>query len=35
MNVVRKANNALYVGVTVVLAWAITTSDSILCLLIV
>lgn len=33
MNVVRKANNALYVGVTAILAWAITTSNSILCLL--
>lgn len=33
MSVVRKANNALYVGVTAVLAWAITTSNSILCLL--
>lgn len=33
IDVVRKANNALYVGVTVVLAWAITASNSILCLL--
>lgn len=33
MSVVRKANNALYVGVTAVLAWAITASNSILCLL--
>lgn len=33
MSVVRKANNALYVGVTAILAWAITTSNSILCLL--
>lgn len=33
MSVVRKANNALYVGVTAVLAWAITTSNSILCLI--
>ncbi len=33
MGVVRKANNALYVGVTAVLAWAITTSNSVLCLL--
>lgn len=32
-SVVRKANNALYVGVTAVLAWAVTTSSSILCLL--
>lgn len=33
MTVVRKANNALYIGVTAVLAWAITTSNSMLCLL--
>lgn len=33
MDVVRKTNNALYVGVTAVLAWAITTSSPILCLL--
>lgn len=33
IDVVRKANNALYVGVTAVLAWAITASNSILCLL--
>jgi len=33
MDVVRKTNNALYVGVTAVFAWAITTSNSILCLL--
>lgn len=32
-DVVRKANSALYVGVTAVLAWAITASNSILCLL--
>lgn len=33
MSVVRKANNALYVGITAVLAWAITTSNSVFCLL--
>lgn len=33
MSVVRKANNILYIGVTSVLAWAITTSNPILCLL--
>ena len=33
MNIVRKANNALYVGVTAVLAWAVTASNSMLCLL--
>ncbi len=33
MSVVRKANSALYVGITAVLAWAVTTSSSVLCLL--
>lgn len=33
LDVVRKANSALYVGVTAVLAWAITAKNSILCLL--
>ena len=33
LDVVRKANNALYVGVTAVLAWAVTASNPILCLL--
>lgn len=32
-NVVRRANNALYVGVTAVLAWAVTTANPTLCLL--
>jgi len=33
MSVVRKANNALYIGVTAILAWAVTASNSTLCLL--
>ena len=33
LDVVRKANNARYVGVTAVLAWAVTASNPILCLL--
>lgn len=33
MSVVRKANNALYVGITAIFAWSITTSNSLICLL--
>lgn len=33
IDVVRKVNNSLYIGVTAVLAWAISASSSILCLL--
>lgn len=33
IDTIRKVNNALYAGVTAVLAWAITAKSSILCLL--
>lgn len=33
MSVVRNANNTLYVGVTAVLAWAVTKSNALMCLL--
>ncbi len=33
-DIVRKSNNTLYVGVTAVLAWAITAKSSMLCLLV-
>lgn len=33
LNVVRKANNTLYIGITAILAWAINASNSTLCLL--
>lgn len=33
ISVVRNANNTLYVGVTAVLAWAVTKSNALMCLL--
>lgn len=33
LEVVRKTSNMLYVGVTAILAWAVTTSNSTICLL--
>ena len=33
MDVVRKANNALYVGITAIFAWAITAHKAVVCIL--